>query len=113
MPIVEVATVSGSSVAMKGGGAPTSSSSVPCQRCHWIAPPEPKSVADQMPISPAPSATYSSVPDWFPLSTMKNAIEAKITGWRTVTSRKNSECVRFFRWKSQPTQKRRACTATR
>ncbi len=52
-----VATVSGSRTAKNGGGAPTISSSVPCQRCHWIAPPDPKRVADQMPISPAPSAT--------------------------------------------------------
>ena len=44
-------------MATNGGGAPTMSSSVPCQRCHWIAPPEPKSVDDQIPISPAPSAT--------------------------------------------------------
>ena len=57
MPIVDVATVSGKRTATNGGGAPTRSSSVPCQRCHWIAPPEPNSVADQIPISPAPSAT--------------------------------------------------------
>ena len=42
---------------MNGGGAPMRISSVPCQRCHWIAPPEPKSVDDHMPMSPAPSAT--------------------------------------------------------
>jgi hypothetical protein len=34
---------------MNGAGAETISSSVPCQRCHWIAPPEPKSVDDQIP----------------------------------------------------------------
>ncbi len=55
--MVEVATVSGKMIATNGGGAPTMSSSVPCQRCHWMAPPEPKSVADQIPMSPAPSAT--------------------------------------------------------
>ncbi len=42
---------------MKGGGEAIEYSSVPCQRCHWIAPPEPKSVDDQMPIIAAPSET--------------------------------------------------------
>ena len=49
MPIVEVAIVSGKTSRMNGAGAETISSSVPCQRCHWIAPPEPKSVDDQIP----------------------------------------------------------------
>ena len=44
------------------GGAAAPSSSVPCQRCHWIIPPEPKSVDDQTPIIPAPSDAYRSVP---------------------------------------------------
>ena len=34
----------------------------PCQRCHWIIPPDPKSVDDQTPIIPAPSDAYRSVP---------------------------------------------------
>jgi hypothetical protein len=40
---------------MKRGGDATSGSSVPSQRCQAIAPPEPKSVVVQMPISPAES----------------------------------------------------------
>src|SRR6478736_265182 len=55
-PVTEVAIVSGSSTMMKGGGEATSSSSVPCQRFHCSAPPEPKRVDDQIPIIPAPSA---------------------------------------------------------
>ena len=48
-PIVEVASVRGSSTSMNGAGVETITSSVPCQRCHCRAPPEPKSVADQIP----------------------------------------------------------------
>ena len=51
-----VEIVSGRSTQRKRTGAAIASSSVPCQRIHWIAPPEPKSVDDQIPISPAPSA---------------------------------------------------------
>ena len=49
MPIAEVASVSGRSTHTNGAGAETSTSSVPCQRCHWIAPPEPNRVDDQIP----------------------------------------------------------------
>ena len=56
-PIEAVASVSGRIVSTNGGGAATTISGVPCHRCHWIAPPEPKSVDDHIPIRPAPSAT--------------------------------------------------------
>jgi hypothetical protein len=92
---------------MNGGGAPTSSSSVPCHRCHWITPPDPKRVDDHMPISPAPSATYSCVPWRAPDSTMKNAIEAKMIGCSTEMSTKKIEYVRFLTLNIQLTAKRR------
>jgi hypothetical protein len=60
MPIVAVAIVSGTTMTSSGGGEATSSSSVPSQRCHEITPPEPKSVDDQMPITPAPIAMKNS-----------------------------------------------------
>ena len=88
---------------MNGGGDAIEYSSVPCQRCHWIAPPEPKSVDDQMPIIPAPIATKSSVPGRAPALNIRKAIDAKITGEMTETMMKNPESVRFFRLKSQPT----------
>jgi hypothetical protein len=56
MPMLEVATVSGTTITSSGGGEATSSSSVPSHRCQEIAPPEPKSVDDQIPITPAPMA---------------------------------------------------------
>ena len=63
---------------MKGGGEAIVYSSVPCQRCNEIAPPEPKSVDDQMPIIPAPIATKRSEPGRAPALNIRNAIDAKI-----------------------------------
>ena len=55
MPIVAIASVTGSRTRAKWGGVPTSSSSVPCQRSRCIAPPAVVLVADHMPITAAPS----------------------------------------------------------
>jgi hypothetical protein len=87
---------------MKAGGTAMQYSSVPCQRCHWIAPPDPKSVADQMPIIPAPIATKSSDPGRAPALNIRYAIDAKMTGEMTETMMKKPERVRLFRWKAQP-----------
>src|SRR5262245_57803662 len=54
-PIDAVATVIGSTTSISRGGTLITYSSVPCQRCHWMSPPEPNSTDDQMPIIPAPS----------------------------------------------------------
>ena len=51
-----IATVIGASTRIRRVGAATSSSSVPSQRCCWIAPPALVAVVDQMPITAAPSA---------------------------------------------------------
>jgi hypothetical protein len=56
-PIDAVAIVRGTMMSRSGGGTAIEYSSTPCHRCHWIAPPEPNSVDDQIPIIPAPSAT--------------------------------------------------------
>src|SRR5262249_37789740 len=56
-PITDVAGVSGAMTRTNGVGAATSTSSVPCQRCHWIAPPDPNNVDDQIPYTAAPSDT--------------------------------------------------------
>jgi hypothetical protein len=82
---------------MNAGGTAIKYSSVPCQRCHWMAPPEPNKTADQMPIIPAPIATKRSEPGRAPASNMKYAIEAKITGEMIETMMKNPERVRVFR----------------
>ncbi len=66
---------------------------MPSQRCHWIAPPQPKSVVLQTPIMPVPSAAKSSV--WEPARSppswnRKKAMVAKMIGWRTAVRMKNS-----------------------
>ena len=55
MPIADMAIVIGSITSEKFAGAATSSSSVPCQRSRWRAAPAAVLVADQIPITEAPS----------------------------------------------------------
>src|SRR5262249_7947645 len=56
-PITDDAGVSAATTRTNGAGAATSTWSVPGQRCHWIAPPDPNNVDDQIPYTAAPSDT--------------------------------------------------------
>lgn len=62
VPVTAVATVIGRIISAGARGANMIISRVPCQRCRWMAPPEPKSTDDQTPIRPAPTAASSSRP---------------------------------------------------
>jgi hypothetical protein len=108
MPIVAIAIVTGSKTTAKGVGEATSSSSVPCHRSRCIAAPALVLVADQIPITEAPSDAYSSVSAEPPAWNMKKATVPKKSGYRMFSSPLNGSRMSIFRWISQPMASTRA-----